>query len=247
MKFLKIFIVLIVFTCSCTNKSKKKQEDLKLYQNAISQIKKQRFTSAQDNLMELENEFPYSEYAAKAEILNSFISYLNKEYQEAHDLADKFIKLRPANEDIEYMYFLKSISLLELIKDKYRESETAIKTQRSFRELKSRFPNSIYNKISDNQLTELKNIIASHEIEIAKFYQFQQDYLPAILRYQRIVKDFPSSKYVPESLYRLAECYYSLGLIEEANSQIEEIQTKHKDSKWLKYAKKLKLNLTSNL
>lgn len=247
MKYFSLFILIFSLTCSCSKKDTGNNEDLKLYQTAIDQIEQKRFSSAQDNLIELENEYPYSKYAAKAESLNSFISYLNKEYQESHDLADKFIKLRPANEHVEYMYFLRSISILELVKDKYRESETAIKTQRSFRELNSRYPNSIYRDIADDELSILKNVIASHIIEIGRFYQFHQNYLPAILRYLEIIDKFPSSDYVAEAHYRLAECYFTLGLTTEANEQIEKVHKKFKDSKWIKHANVLTNNYAEKI
>lgn len=232
-------LCLLSIVFSCSNKDKI-DSDVKLYNDALEYIKVKRFVSAKDNLEKLETEYPYSEFAARSEILNSFINYITEEYAIASDQANKFIKIRPANDNIEYMYFLRAISLRALVRDRYREAETAIKAKSFFKEILERYPDSKYHEVAIAEIDFLNERIASHQMEVARFYQFNLDYLAAIISYQELLNQFPKSKFSAEVNFRLAEIYFALGLQQEFLNNAAIIENNYQDTLWFDKINELK-------
>ena len=70
-----------------------------------------------------------------------------------------------------------------------------------------------YAKKSLTHLKTLSNHLAASEVKIAKFYQSQGYFLASIKRYKNVLKKYQKSIHVPESIFRLIECYVSLGLV----------------------------------
>ena len=131
---LKLIITIsFLFLVNCSsNKEKELNADKILYEDAIKALEKNRFIKASDYLNELESNHPFSSYIVKTEILLAFINYVNKNYDESYNFAEKFIKLRPANEYVAYMYYLRSLSIYNQSSDYLREQSQTRKAQRSF-------------------------------------------------------------------------------------------------------------------
>ena len=53
-------------------------------------------------------------------------------------------------------------------------------------------------------------------MSVARYYQKQGNYLAAINRFKVIIDKYQTTTHAAESLHRLAECYLSIGLKEEA-------------------------------
>lgn len=63
----------------------------------------------------------------------------------------------------------------------------------------------------------------------------------AVVIYQRIVDDFPESKYADAALYRIYSYYYALGLYESANKKLDQLITQYSKSPYIKIAKQNQL------
>lgn len=213
---IKIFfsiIILFLFSCS----SKEQQEEAKIYYDqALYELKKGSFLSAKNNLDSLESDFPYSEYTVRAEILAGFINYLNKDYDLAINAAEKFIRLRPANKYVDYMYYLKAESYFQKRSDYLREQDSSINAQMGFLQLIARFPEKKYTKYARETLASIDNEVANYNLDIARSHLKRGEYIPAIMRLNILLTSYSNTLYVKEARYRLIEAYYTLGLTEQA-------------------------------
>ena len=81
--------------------------------------------------------------------------------------------------------------------------------------------------------------LAAKEMEIARYYQFNHQWISAINRYNSVLEKYKTSVYTEESLHRLVEIYFSLGLIEEAKRYASTLGFNFPDSDW--YAKSYEL------
>ena len=90
-----------------------------------------------------------------------------------------------------------------------------------------------------NKIDIINDRLAAKEIEIARYYQFNQQWISAINRYNKILNEYETSVYTEESLHRLVEIYYSLGLTEEAKRYASTLGFNFPDSDW--YAKSYEL------
>ena len=105
---------------------------------------------------------------------------------------------------------------MEIIKQVTIDKKYAKNAYDAFIELNNKFPKSKYSKKSKKHIILLNNQLAGKEMSIGKFYQTKGNFLSGILRYKYVLKNYKKSAQIPESLYRLVECYLSLGLKNQA-------------------------------
>jgi outer membrane protein assembly factor BamD len=239
-KLLIFFNIFIIFSCS-NNLQENKNADLKLFNKAIDAMERNRFNSANDYLSELESNHPFSEYIDESEVLLAFINYLNQNYDETYNYTEKFIKLRPANKNVAYMYYLRSLALNNQSSDYLREQSNTLSAQRSFREIIIRFPASKYAKDSTIKLNYIANKLAAHKMAIVRFYETQKLYISALNIVRETMKEYPNSPYNAEASFREIELLTILELYEIRDHQLKIMLEKHPGSKWSIAAKELSI------
>jgi tetratricopeptide (TPR) repeat protein len=69
----------------------------------------------------------------------------------------------------------------------------------------------------------------------------------AVVIYQKVVDDYPDSKYADASLYRIYSYYYALGLYESANEKLNKLITDYPKSPYIKIAKQNQLPVTPDI
>ena len=228
-------IILLIFTISCSSNQDQKPSVEELYNNALKQLKKGNFYTAQDKLDEIESEYPYSEFADKAEILKAFIYYLDTDYEKSLVSTEAFIKLRPANQYTPYMQFLKAQSYLLSSSDFLREQNRSWQALNNFNIITTRYKNSKYYDYSIKKITEINNVIAHYHLNIGRIQQEKQEYIAAIRQFNMVIKTLPKNKFIPESHFRIIESYYAMGLNKQAKYESEQLNKKYPDTIWNKY------------
>ena len=54
----------------------------------------------------------------------------------------------------------------------------------------------------------------------AEVYQKDEDFKKALEFYQKVIDDFPSSRYLSHAIYSKGWCYYKLGVLEDGKSSM---------------------------
>ena len=67
---------------------------------------------------------------------------------------------------------------------------------------------------------------------IGKYYQERGKFIAAILRYKTIIKKYKNSAQIPESLFRIMECYLSLGIKPQAITLFKILNYNFPESPW---------------
>src|SRR6185437_5537722 len=76
--------------------------------------------------------------------------------------------------------------------------------------------------------------LAGKEMEIGRFYETRGEYLAAINRFQSVINNYQTTTHVPEALSRLVECYYALGLNDEAKRTAAVLGYNYPSTAWYK-------------
>ncbi len=238
-------ILLIMFSCSSTNKTildtGNNKSDVTLYKEGMKYLKVKDFENAVEVFNELEIVHPYSSFSSKSQLMAGFAQYMANEYEEAILTLTKFIELNPDHESIPYAMYLKAYSYYERMPAVSFDQKTSQKAVEEFSELINKFPKSKYAKKSKQHLNSLNNHLAAREVEIAKFYQSQGFYLASIKRYKKVLSEYKNSTHIPEVIFRLIECYTSLGLSKQAIFLYRILDYNFKKTEWVEEAKKLVL------
>ena len=187
----------------------------------------------------VEQNFPFSEWADKSQVMMAYAQYKQNEYNEALLTLDRFIQLHPGNKNTPYALYLKGLCYFEQMSDTSREQEMTSNAEKAFTELVARYPSSIYYNDSKAKLVMIQNHLAGKEMEVGRYYQKREDFTAAMNRFQAVLINFPESNQVPEAYYRLTASYQALGMTKQAKDVAEKLAQKFENSIWTKRAQKI--------
>lgn len=252
MRLLRIFILLpitffILQNCTDSKLLTPETEGEKLqilYSEAMDKVKNKDFVDAAVLFEDIERQYPYSKWSNQAQLMTAFCYYRSQLYDESLDAIERFIALYPGSKKISYAYYLKALNYFEQIKDIERDQSMTEKSKSSFYEVVNKFPDSEFVDDSLDKIDIINDRLAAKEIEIARYYQFNNQWISAINRYNKILDKYDTSVYTAESLHRLVEIYFSLGLYEEAKRYASTLGYNFPDSDWYTKSYELVKNLS---
>ncbi len=247
MRNIKIFAfvsTLILFISACSDKKivtpETEGEKLQiLYSNAMELVKEKDFVDAAILFEDIERQYPYSKWSNQAQLMTAFCYYKSNMYNDSLDALERFIALYPGSKKISYAYYLRALNYFEQIMDVERDQSMTYKSKQAFKEVINRFPDSEFVDDALAKIDIINDRLAAKEIEIARYYQFNQQWISAINRYNQILEEYDTSVYTEEALHRLVEIYFSLGLTEDAKRYASTLGFNFPDSDW--YAKSYEL------
>lgn len=234
-----IYIFLLGFFISgCSDKKEIYEEkDAKvLFEKGKELFDNSSYTKAAKYFAEVERQHPYSDLALKSQIMAGYSHYHAKKYEEAIEDFRVFIQLHPSHNDVAYAMYMIGLCYYEQIPTPDRDQAPTMDAKKAFDQVIIRYPNSKYAKDSKEKNRAIMDHLSAHELKVARFYQSNGDHLAALNRYKKIVQDYPTVSYIPESLYRMVECYLSLGIYSQAEATTQVMAHNYRDNIWYERA-----------
>ena len=172
----------------------------------------------------LEAKYPFGRFAQQAQIEVAYAYYKQGESAQAITALDKFVKLHPNHENLDYALYLKALvnfkeDLGPLAKIwaqdlADRDPKAARESFEGFKDLVTRFPESKYADDSRDRMAYLIEALARHEINVAHYYMSRGAYLAAANRAQDAITRFPHSPTHKDALDVMIEAYDRMGMSE---------------------------------
>ena len=237
----KLLLVCLLFISACASKETN-DSDLspeEIYLKAYHAFQKTDYEKAAEEFDKIEQQYPYSEWSERAQIMMAYAQYKQNEYTDAIMTLDRFLQLHPGNRNAAYALYLKALCYFEQMSDPLREQEMSQKADDTFRELLARFPKSVYVKDAQAKLEIIQNTLAGKELAVGRYYQQHEDYIAAMNRFQAVLKDYSKSNQTEEAYYPLATFYRALVLTHQTGEVFQEFKAKFPKSQWIKKADKL--------
>ena len=210
-----------------------------LYTAAKKRLDQGRYKEAAALFDEVERQHPYSVWARRAQLMGAFSYYLNRDYTQAIQGAQRFLSVHPGNRDAPYAYYLVALSYYEQISDVSRDQKITSQAQDALGELMRRYPTTRYAADARLKLDLVRDHLAGKEMEIGRFYERRRQWLSATLRFRRVVDQYQTTTHTPEALMRLTETYLALGVRGEAEKAAAVLGANYPGSDW--YARAYKL------
>lgn len=218
--------------------AKQKPVDV-LYNKAASQLDKGLYIEAARGFEDVDREYPYSQWATKAQLMAGYAYYKKLRYDDAVVALDRFIELHPSDENVAYAWYLKALCYYEQITDVRRDQRMTQLALENMRQVVSRFPDSKYAKDASLKIDLTMDHLAGKEMEIGRYYLFRKQYQAAINRFEKVVNEYQTTTHVPEALHRLTEAYLALGVTDEARKTAAVLGYNFPNSSWYKDSYKL--------
>lgn len=192
-----------------------------LYRSAKRDLRNGNFLEAVETFETLGARYPFGNYTQQAQLDVAYAYYRQDEYDNAITSADRFIKLYPRNDTIDYAYYIKGLanfsrggSTLERLfpRNMAQVDQSWLRAAfADFDTLVQRFPDSQYAEDSLERMRFLLDEMARHELTIAQYYQNRGAMVAAINRVKYMLEHFDGTRHAPEGLALMASAYDSLG------------------------------------
>jgi outer membrane protein assembly factor BamD len=231
-----IIALLLLFSCSKKEEIRvvetDKTKSLEIYRTAIKAMNKGDMFFASKQFTESELLFDEVSYSAKAAILSSYCLYRINFYDESLEALKLYQEKYPVDKNIPYAYYLSAIISYEQILDEKHDLAPLLESKKKMEDYIIRFPDNEYSMDLKFKLDLVGNQMAAKELYIAKFYIKTQKWIPAINRLKIIVKEYDTTIYIEESLHRLVEVHYKIGLEDEAKKYASLLGYNYESSEW---------------
>lgn len=209
------------------------------YRRALDQLNSQNFRGAVATYQALESRFPFGRFAAQAQIEIVYAYYRNSELEAARAAADRFIRLHPENDNVDYAYYMKGlasfneesglISRFLPVDQTKRDPGLAQESFADFSQLLAIYPDSPYAADARARMVHLRNNLAAYEIHVSTYYIERRAYIAALRRAQYVVENFQGTPAVADGVALMAECYLRLGLNELADTSLALLRENYPD------------------
>lgn len=207
-----------------------------LYDKALATFEKKSYTQAIEDFEEVERQHPYSEWAARAQVMAAYAAYRGGKFDDAVVILDRFVKLHPTHASTPYAYYLKALSYYTQISDVGRDQKMTELARDALKDIIGRYPDSDYARDAKIKLDLTEDHLAGKEMEIGRYYLKHQDYVAAIGRFKYVVDNYQTTSHAAEALHRLVESYLRLGVVEEAKKYAAVLGYNYPGSDWYKYS-----------
>ena len=232
------FLTVAISGCSVLKNEPKIDIDTysakEIYDLAEDMLAKKRPQDAAKYFSEIERLYPYSEWAKRGLIMQAYSYHKDQDYENSRGAAQRYIDFFPAAEDAAYAQYILALSYYDQISEVGRDQDVTVKALQELRLLIERYPDSKYAKDSAEKFDMAFSFLAAKEMEVGRYYLQRGYYTSAVNRFRKVVQEFRTTEQTPEALYRLIECYLSLGLRGEAQSAAAILQESYSSTQWHK-------------
>ncbi len=242
-----LLFVLFAFIYNCASAPVKEKPGPETYYNeAMKELKGgwlfgPDYAQVRQKLNQIVDNYPYSTYAALAQLRIGDTYYKEGRYLESAEAYDHFIKLYPNDKNIPYAVFMEGRSFLENQKSwliggiPYDIDPTGIYNAfDEFKYIVDNYPSSPYADKAKKYALLCEKTLANHDLYIADFYMSQDHYEAAIDRLKTVYEKYPDSGVGDKALYKLATIYKKINAPEEYNKTIELLKQKYPESSYNK-------------
>jgi outer membrane protein assembly factor BamD len=234
MRFLFIICLTILALTSLVGCGPKNEVDVtadwsaeKFYLEASSELKEGNYLTAIEYYETLESRFPFGKYAMQAQIDVAYAYFKFDEPDSAITAIDRFIKLHPRHESVDYAYYLKGLvnferggNILDLISDRDLSDFDRNMILRAFNDFKlliQRFPNSKYATDARKRMVYLRNELARSDFKIASYYASRDAWVAVTGRTHFILQNYQGTAVIKPTLELQLKAYRMLGLQKPAD------------------------------
>ncbi len=215
----------------------------RLYADARDDMEGGRWDAAIKTLEKIESRYPFGRWAQQAQIDTAYSHYRQGDRALALAATDRFLKLYPNHESLDYVYYLRGLINFNEQQGWIARlggqdlSERDLKAARdafdAFKQVVTRFPESRYAADSETRMKYLVNAMASGEVHIARYYFRSGAYVAAVNRAQSAIRSYPQAPAIEEALYILMVSQDRLGLPALRDDTRRVLERNFPDSPWL--------------
>lgn len=217
------------------------------YERALLDFRRGDCLNAEPTFREIRREFPYSRFAALSELRIGDCQFKNEAYPEAIQTYRQFVRIRPSHREIPYARFRIAEAYYNQIPGGWfmtppaheRDQTAARDALIQLRRFVVDYPNDQRIPDANKLMQKCMNMLAAHELYVARFYLKRDAYRGVISRLRGLLAAYPGSGSEPKALLLLGEVYLETNEIDAARDTLSELVQRFPESGEAKKAQAL--------
>ncbi len=243
LKYKLIYLLIFILSYSCTKdvtevtvlKEKNLETQMiEVYNEGIKEFERGDVIYAGKKFSEAELLFPQSIWAPRAVLMSAYGYFTQGYYNYAINDLERFLVKYKNHPQSDYAYYLLALCHYDQIIDEKKDLNEIIQAKNYFEVVIKNYPNTDYARDSYFKLEFIREVMASKEMYLARYYVEREKWIPAIKRFKKVVNEYDTTIYVEEALHRLVELNYKIGLTNEAEKYASLLGYNYKSSEWYK-------------
>jgi len=188
------------------------------YRNALDEFYDEDCLVAEPAFRNVRRKFPYSRFAALAELRAADCLFEDAKFPEAIQGYRQFARYRPSHVELAYAHFRIALSHYEQIPSEWwltppsheRDQHYTQEAMRLLRRFLLDHPGDPQVPRAQRLAEDAVRMLAAHELYVADFYLSRERPMAAIGRLRTLVQSYPGSEFETEALHMLGETYLSV-------------------------------------
>lgn len=196
-----------------------------------------------DYYRKLEGRFPYGAFAEQAQLEIAYAYFKSDQPALAITSADRFIQMHPVHPNVDYAYYLKGLagfqpsggflSTITGSDPSTRDTEPVREALNAYRELVKRFPDSPYTPDARKRLVHIVNVLAMHDVGVARYYYSRGAYVAAVNRAKHVLETYQTAAATEQALAVMVDAYGKMGLAGLQNDALRVLRLNYPQSVFL--------------
>ena len=240
-KFINYLLIsALLFLGSCSSKTEQTIKPKvvisldRLYSEAQRKFEEGSLQEAVELFEMVEKDYSYTEWAAKSLLMRAYIYYEAGNYISALTILKKFKTRYSGDKNIAYAEYLTAICLFEQINFVALSQEPTTLALRQFEKVIQNYPKSEYASDAKFKIDLIRDQLAAKEMYIGRYYAKRNKWIPALQKFNNVLKNYENTIYIEEALHRLVEINYTIGNIPAARKYASILGYNYNETDWYK-------------
>ena len=221
-----VFCAVLLSGCVWFDRDDPEEEDLtaeEIHARAQESMVDGDWSQALEELRSLEARYPYGVYAEQALLDTIYAHYQAGNSGLALSSADRFIKLHPTHQSVDYAHYLKGLASFEEDRTLFgrimgkadlsdRDSERIHRALIAFERVYTLFPDSQYAPESRKRAQYLRYALSRSEVGVAKYYYSRGAHVAVVNRAKTVLERYSETPAAEDALALIMFSYFQMGM-----------------------------------
>ena len=203
-----------------------------LYSSGETELEAKRYEQARENFTKIVERHPNSSYAPRARFLIGEAYYREAEFDKAIKEFESFLSFFPRHQIADLVQYRLAMSYYDQVKPVEQDQGLTQKALDQFKKLVKEYPESRYATEALAKVDVCRGRLAQKEVWVANYYITQGNPSAARQRLELVLKGYPRTLVIPETLFLLADVNFYEGKTAEALDLLRRLSSEYGYTEW---------------
>jgi outer membrane protein assembly factor BamD len=203
-----------------------------LYSSGEKELAEKRYEQARENFKKIVERHPNSSYAPRARFLIGEAYYREAEFDKAIKEFESFLSFFPRHQIADLVQYRLAMSYYDQVKPVEQDQGLTQKALDQFKKLVKEYPESRYATEALAKVDVCRGRLAQKEVWVANYYITQGNPSAARQRLELVLKGYPRTLVIPETLFLLADVNFYEGKTAEALDLLRRLSSEYGYTEW---------------